>query len=56
MSKALPNSPIITPKIWLRLNCNPKAILPKTNVFKGVSEFNIELTELSISVCAIAKR
>ena len=30
--------------------------MPKTRVFKGVKEFKIELTELSICVCAIANK
>ena len=38
------------------MNCNPKTKAPKINVFKGVREFKIELTELSISVWAIANK
>lgn len=34
----------------------PKAKIPNTKVFKGVSEFKMELTELLICVCAMAKR
>jgi hypothetical protein len=50
------------PKVQLKhpkpvfFKTNAKTNAPKTKVFSGVKEFSIDVTELSISVCAIGKK
>ena len=52
----VPKNPIKTPKICGRLKVILKIIKPSNIVLSGVSEFNIEAIELSISVMAKANK
>ena len=53
---AVPVNPIITPNTWRLVDAILNIAKPNKIVFKGTSEFKIEVTALSISVSAIAKK
>src|SRR5680860_1143379 len=53
---SVPKRPITTPKICRFVTMAPKATMPTTVVSKGTTELKMEVTPLSISVCAKANR
>src|SRR5680860_827028 len=53
---SVPKRPITTPKISRFVTRAPKATMPTTVVSKGTTELKMDVTPLSISVCATANR
>src|SRR5680860_1850865 len=53
---SVPIKPITTPKICRFVTMAPKAAIPTTVVSKGTTELKMEVTPLSISVCAKANK